>query len=161
MLKNRIAIFGLVKWLAEKYIELEKQTLPHPCKLNDILYRDNKPFAQVQFSGQSHEVEIELTLIIEKNLFEYFSSEDKKTLFSSIYQKENLQLADYYHCHETEKEIIVLAHKETGHRMTLPLEIAAINNNLIEQISSNDANRIGFLSGIAYAKKHLNSSKGS
>jgi hypothetical protein len=79
------AIITFVKWLTEKYIELEKRTLPYPCKLIGIKYNQNQKLIQIQFSGQSHAIEVNIDIIIEKNLFEYFSPQDKKTpFFSSI-----------------------------------------------------------------------------
>lgn len=157
MLKNqRISIFNLVKWLTDRYIELEKKTLPNACKLLDLVERDNKQLAKIQLAGSLNEIEIDPEKIIEHNLFEYFSSADKKRLFSAVYKNEKLKVADHYFCQHAEKEMIVLTDTLSGNKKTLPAEMISINNDLINKINSKDANKIGFLSGLEYSRRYLN-----
>jgi len=152
---HRMPLFGFVKWLSNSYIELEKKTLPNACRLIGIITRNNTQLVQVQFSGQSHKIEIDPKKIIELNLFEYFSSVDKKKLFSLVYKQEQLILTDRYYCHESNNEMLVLTDISTGNKMTISAEMASANEPLIKKINSSDANKIGFLAGMNYIKKYF------
>lgn len=156
MLKiQKISIFTAFKWLSEKYIELEKKTIPYSCKLGAAINKNNKQFIEIIFSGQSHAIIINAEKVIEQNLFEYFSPEDKKRIFSMVYKKEKLKLSDQYLCHETGKELIVLTDLLTNNRMTISVELSSVSMDLIDKLNSRDANKIGFLSGLEYIKKSL------
>lgn len=150
---QRMKTFPFLKWLTARYLELEKKTIPHACKLIDIVNKNSKKLAKVQLAGSLNQIEIEIEKVIEHNLFEYFSSRDKKTLFSVAYNKEQLKLSDHFFCPETKKEMIVLSEIETGNRLTISAENLSTNDNLICQISSKDAKKVGFLSGIEYMKR--------
>lgn len=154
MLKNQSdVILNFVRWLSGKYIELERKTLPYPCKLAGFTYKKNVCYAQVQFSGQSHFVEIAPEIIIEKNLFEYFSPNDKKLIFYRVYAHKNLTLSDQYRCPNTDEEMVVLTDKITNGKLTLPVSRLSIDQNLLNQMEPVDSNRICFLSGIEFIKQ--------
>lgn len=155
MASNTKFLFNWINWLTNKYVELERKTLPFPCKLQNIIKKEKKKFAQIQIAGQVHFLEVEVTSLIQKNLFEFFSPQDKKILFESVYHKENFYLSDYFYSSELEKEMVVLTEKLSGRKLTITVECASINNELIEQISSSDANKIGYLAGLETAKKNF------
>lgn len=154
MLKDqRSSILNFIKWVAEGYIRLEKKTLPNPCKLIGVTNRNNKLLAQIQLAGQSHLIEVEPEKIIDQNLFEYFSSRDKKQLFLMVYNKERFKLSDRFYYQKTGKEIVVLTDFVTGDKMTISASDLSVRSDLISQINSKDANKIGFISGMEYIKK--------
>jgi hypothetical protein len=154
-------IFSFIKWLAERYIQLERRTLPNPCKLVNVISKNNNHLVQIQLSGQSHVIEIDPKKIIEQNLFEYFSSQDKKKLFSIVYLKNQLILSDKYLCQDSNKEMVVLTDIITGNKITISAEMASLNGALISQINSKDANKIGFIAGMEFTKKYFNHLKAS
>jgi len=84
---QKIGVFCFFKWLSEQYIQLERKTLPYSLKLGyfpdsrNFVLKNGKIFMKVEFSGQKDAIEIELSEIIEQNLFEYFSPADKKKDF--------------------------------------------------------------------------------
>lgn len=159
MINNqRISIFNVIKWLTERYVELEKETLPNACKLIGIVEKNNKRLVKVQLAGLLNEIEINPEKIIENNLFEYFSTADKKKLFSIVHNN-SLKISDQYFCYCSKKEMIVLTDKLSGNKKTLSVEMLSTNDDLISQLTSNDANRIGFLSGLEYSRKYLNHSE--
>ncbi|HLB42983.1 MAG TPA: hypothetical protein VJN02_09100 [Gammaproteobacteria bacterium] len=157
MLKyQRTSILNFIRWLTESYIKLEKKTLPNPCKLIGTTNKNDKLFVQIQLAGQSHLIEVEPEKIINQNLFEYFSSRDKKELFLMVYNKERLKLSDQFYNPETNEEMIVLTNLLTGNKMTISASDISIRSDLINQINSKDTNKIGFISGMEYIKKCFN-----
>ncbi len=149
---QKISIFGAIKWLTNRYVQLEKRTLPYHCKIIVFVNRSGKKLAQVQFAGHSHILEMDPQKLIDENLFEYFSPPDKKLIFLAVYNKERLKLTDRYYCQEKKQEMVVLTDVTTGNKMTLSVETVASSINLIEQISPKDANKIGFMSGVSFIK---------
>lgn len=146
-MNQKTSIFSFVKWLSTKYIELEKKTIPNPFKLSGVIEKNNRKYIKVEFSGQAHAIEIEPEVVVEKNIFEYFSAEDKKRIFSLVYNKENFKLSDKYTCDKTNRNMVILTEISTGHKMTLPAENICLDDNLLKQINSKDANIIGYISG--------------
>ena len=157
MEKNQNSIIAFVIWLTEKYIELEKRTLPYPCKLTGTLFTPTEKLVQIQFSGQSHEIKINIESIIEKNLFEYFSPQDKKLLFAIAHNKERLILSDRFSCPDSNTELVTLTDIATGNKKTMTAYLACIDNNIICQMNAKDAKNLGFLAGIEQGKKIINS----
>lgn len=152
MKNQRNTIIAFAKWLGKKYIELEKEVLPNTCKIAKIINHGVDQYVLVQFSGQSHTIEIDPKKIIELNLFEYFSSEDKKLLFSMVYNHYQLKLSDQYYCKNTNREMISLTDMLTKNKLTIPAETVSVNSEIIDKINSHDAIRIGFLAGMDYLK---------
>lgn len=153
MLKKQTAsIFSFVKWLTSKYVELERDTLPYPCKLLGIITKDGTQVASIQFSGQSHTIEVPVSTIVDKNFFEFFSPHHKKQLFENVYSKIKLKLTDQFFCCTTNKQMITLTDIASDNKMTIPIEVASTNSNIVNQLNSTDANRIGFAAGIEYLK---------
>lgn len=160
MIKNqRISIFRFFKWVSEKYAQLERETLPNICKIIGITNNKNSQLVKIQFSGQSLVLEINPIKLIELNLFEYFSTQDKKLLFSLVYKK-NLQISDSYYCKTTEKEMIILTDTISRNRLTLPVDAVSSNKILIDQLNPRDAQKIGFISGMNYIKNLFKNSQG-
>lgn len=152
---QRMPIFFFVKWLAERYMELEKKTLPYAFKLTGVNESNNKRLIKVQFAGTLHEQEIELEKLIDSNLFEYFHPQEKKILFSIFYDKERLNIVDQYFCATSNKEIFVLRNKITGNRTTISAEELSISKNLIAQLNPKEAKKIGYSAGTQYSKNIL------
>ena len=117
-----------------------------------VLSKYNKQVVQVQLPGQAHVIEISPEKIIEENLFEYFSTQDKKTMFSIVFNKNKLKVSDTYYCRDAGKEMLVLTDAINGDKMTIPASLLSLDFHLLEQVSPKEANKIGFLSGVEYAK---------
>lgn len=156
---HKLSIFTAIKWLTERYIQLEKRTLPYHCKVIGFIDRSGKKLAQVQFAGHSHIIDVDPQKLIDENLFEYFSPSDKKFIFSAVYNKERLKLTDRYYCQEKKVEMVVLTDVTTGNKMTLSAETVSSSMDLIEQINPKDANKIGFMSGVSFIKSIFNRKK--
>ena len=157
---KKIPFISFFNWVTEKYIELEKKSLPYPCKLIETIFKNNIPFVVVQISGQSHVIEIDPEKLIEYNLFEYFSTTDKKQIFYLANQKKYLRLSDTYSCNHTNQTIAVFTDTRTEKKISASIETLSMDNSIINQINSKDAYKIGFLSGIEHAKRLFNYIKG-
>ena len=155
---QKVNLFQIFKWLSERYIQLEKQTLAYPCRLsyfdNNKLFisKKGKVFVKIEFSGQKEIVDAELSQIIEQNLFEYFSPTDKKKIFSSYYNTEQFKLTDSYYCQEKKTEMAVLTEILTGHIITQPAYLISENEILLNQLSSKDIKKLSFLSASEHFK---------
>ncbi len=165
MTNEPYSFLKIFRWFIEKYLQLEKSVLPFPCKLVNISGTYPKKLAQVQFTGHTHVIEIEVKQIINENLFEYFSAEDKKKLFAAVYERDRLKLAERHFCNYEKKEMAVLADIETGEKIEIPIDTLSANPELIELMHPVEANRIGFIAGLqkfasAFSKKPKGSSNG-
>lgn len=166
MSKNRnINIFYLLKWLSEQYIQLERKILPYPFKLgcisddNYFSIKNGITHANVELSGQKDTFEIELSKIIEQNLFEYFSPKDKKQIFYAYYNKERFKLTDYYFCRENRTEMAILTDIATGNKKEVPAELVIDSDEFLEQLSRKDIKKLSFLSAMGHVKKIFKSTK--
>jgi len=134
---------------------LEKKALPYPCKLIKIIEKQSELLAQIQFSGQSHVLEVDPKKIIDENLFQYFSPLDIKQLFEITYHKSQLVLSDTFFCQETNSEMLTFTNVITKNKITVTAENASLDKNLIKNISSLDAHKIGCIWGMEFIKKYL------
>lgn len=152
MTKHQANFFNFINWLTQKYIKLEKQTLPYPCKVIKVISKNNQKIVQIQLAGQSHIIEADSRKIIEENLFQYFSPTDIKKLFELAYDKRQLTFSDQYYCEETKKEMLVFT-DPAGNKISLAAQAVSFDEEFIKNINSADAHRVGFISGIEYIKK--------
>lgn len=144
---TKISFFTWAKWIRDKYVNLEKQTIPHAFKYLSTREVDNKQIILIGFSGQTHTIELPLKQIIKNNLFEYFSSADKKLLFSLLHKNEKYLLSEVYKCQMSDKYLVVLTEIKSGHNMTLYAQEVSQNSELVERLSPKNINIISFLAG--------------
>lgn len=163
---QKVTVFNFIKWLTTHYIQLEKKTIPYPFRLgcfpntnNYFSIKNEKLLTRVEFSGQKDIFEVEIVAIINQNLFEYFSPEDKKKIFSIYYNKERFKLTGNYYCQEKRMEMVVLKDISTGNIKYIPSHLVSENDAIINQLSPKDIRRISFLSAMDHFKSIFRATK--
>lgn len=156
MLKEqKSTVFSFFKWMANQYIQLERKTLPYTCKFGGLLQRSGNVFVIVEFSGQLNTIEIELSKLVEENLFEFFCPDDKKKIFSAFYNSDRFKLSGRYYCRERKIEMVVLTEILTGNNMTLPAHMVSDNDKMIELLSRKDVKSVCATSAVEFTRNIL------
>ena len=158
-LASKANLLYFFKWMSEQYIRLEKESLTYPFKLSFskksrfYFLKKESIFLRVELSGRKDILDIELAQIIQQNLFEFFSPEDKKNIFSVYHNKERLKLTESYYCTENQTEMVVITEILTGKNITKPVYLVSENYELINQLSCHDIKKLSFLSASDHFKK--------
>ena len=160
MSKNHhINVFDFLKWIAGYYLQLEKKTIPYPCKLgrfenNSFLcIKQNKLIVRVEFSGQINILDLQLNELMEAELFEYFSPQDKKKLFKEYLNQERYRLSNTYFCKDKQTDLIVLEDRYTGSKKTWEASEIQKDAGMLNNLSKKDISKITFLAASSYFKK--------
>lgn len=151
--KNTLANF--FSWLSHTYITLERKAIPYPCKLIDMRYFMNDIYLEIQYSGLTDKIELNITKVIEQNIFEYFSPSDKKKIFQLAYNKTKLTLTDKYTCPTSGKDMFVLTDLIKQNKMTVDAEQVIKNENILNKLDPKSAYRIGSISANSIYKDIL------
>lgn len=143
---EKISFANFIIWISNAYKSLERRAIPYPCKLTGIKLKAGITYLEIQYSGLTDNIELDINKVVEQNIFEYFSPADKKKIFYYLYNYNFLSMTDSFKCPETGKDLVVLTECITKNKMTLEASCISKDRSLLDKIDSNSACRIGGIS---------------
>ena len=143
-------LLNFFKNIFQSYNRLEQQALPNLCKIDGedhscFLKRNGEIFVKIIYSGNLNKIDASLDEILSGDFFEYFSSDDKKRLFSFYNNQESIQLKSSFYDYINGETKIFLEDIISGEKTEKTASEVMKDEKIQGQMSKKDIKKITWI----------------